>query len=100
MTLAPATRVGIYEIVEPIGAGGMGEVYRARDTRLQRDVALKILPDAFASDPERLARFEREAQMLAALNHPHIAAIHGLEESGGVLALVLELVEGDTVADL
>src|SRR5512138_1949057 len=97
MTLAPATRVGIYEIHAAIGAGGMGEVYRARDTRLQRDVALKILPDAFASDPERLARFEREAQMLAALNHPHIAAIHGFEESNGVRALVLELVDGETL---
>jgi eukaryotic-like serine/threonine-protein kinase len=89
----------VYEITSAIGAGGMGEVYRARDTRLQRDVALKILPEAFASDPERLARFEREAQMLAALNHPHIAAIHGIEESGGVRALVLELVDGETLAD-
>src|SRR6266540_6057661 len=99
MTLEPGTRLGTYEIREAIGAGGMGEVYRARDTRLQRDVALKILPEAFASDPERLARFEREAQMLAALNHPHIAAIHGVEESGGVRALVLELVDGETLAD-
>src|SRR5262249_50254465 len=77
----------------------MGEVYRARDARLQRDIALKILPDAFAADPERLARFEREAQVLASLNHQHIAAIHGLEQSNGVRALVLELVEGETVAD-
>jgi serine/threonine-protein kinase len=90
----------VYEIRSALGAGGMGEVYRARDTRLQRDVALKILPEAFASDAERLARFEREAQVLASLNHPHIAAIHGLEESGGVRALVLELVEGDTLADV
>ena len=77
----------------------MGEVYRARDTKLNRDVALKILPEAFASDPERLARFEREAKTLAALNHPHIAHIHGLEESDGVRALVLEFVDGPTLAD-
>ena len=88
MTLAPGTRLGVYEIHSALGAGGMGEVYRARDTRLQRDVALKILPDAFAADTDRLARFEREAQMLASLNHPNIAAIHGLEESGSVRALV------------
>ena len=100
MTLAPGTRLGVYEIHSALGAGGMGEVYRARDTRLQRDVALKILPDAFAADTDRLARFEREAQMLASLNHPNIAAIHGLEESGSVRALVLELVEGNTLADL
>jgi Tol biopolymer transport system component len=106
MALASGTRVGAYEIVSPLGAGGMGEVYRARDARLNRDVALKVLPAAFASDPERLARFEREAQVLAAFKHPHIAAIHGLEEkdSGGghapVRALVLELVEGETLADL
>jgi serine/threonine-protein kinase len=97
--LEAGTRIGAYEIREAIGAGGMGEVYRARDTRLQRDVALKILPEAFASDPERLARFEREAQMLAALNHPHIAAIHGVEESSGMRALILELVDGETLAD-
>ena len=77
----------------------MGEVYRARDTKLNRDVALKVLPEAFASDPERLARFEREAKTLAALNHPHIAHIHGLEESDGVRALVLEFVDGPTLAD-
>ena len=99
MALSAGSRIGPYEIVSAIGAGGMGEVYRARDTRLQRDVALKILPEAFASDPDRLARFEREAQMLASLNHPHIAAIHGFEESVGVRALVLELVEGETLAD-
>jgi eukaryotic-like serine/threonine-protein kinase len=105
MALEPGTRLGMYEIGAALGAGGMGEVYRARDTRLQRDVALKILPDAFASDPERLARFEREAQILASLNHPHIAAIYGLEEfrSGGssepISALVLELIEGETLAD-
>jgi serine/threonine protein kinase len=77
----------------------MGEVYRARDTKLGRDIALKILPDTFAADPERLARFQREAQVLASLNHPHIGAIYGLEESDGVRALVLELVEGPTLAD-
>ena len=96
MSLAPATRLGPYEVVALIGAGGMGEVYRARDTKLNRDVALKVLPDLFADDPERLARFQREAQVLAALNHPNIAAIYGLEESGGVRALVMELVEGPT----
>jgi Tol biopolymer transport system component len=97
--VAPGTRLGVYEVVAQIGAGGMGEVYRARDTRLNRDVALKVLPDLFALDPDRLARFKREAQVLASLNHPNIAAIHGLEESGGVWALVLELVEGPTLAD-
>ena len=81
MNLAPGTRVGIYEIIAPIGAGGMGEVYRARDTRLDRDVAIKILPPLFAGDPERLARFEREAKTLASLNHPHIAQIFGIEQS-------------------
>ena len=99
MALAPGARRGAYEIIAKIGAGGMGEVYRARDTKLDRDVALKILPEAFASDPERLARFEREAKTLAALNHPHIAHIHGLEESNGVLTLVLEFVDGPTLAD-
>ncbi len=99
MTLEVGTRLGPYEIVAPLGTGGMGEVYRARDIRLNRDVAVKVLPDLFATDAERLARFEREAQMLAALNHPNIAAIHGLEESGGLKALILELVEGPTLAD-
>ena len=99
MALAPGARRGPYEITAKIGAGGMGEVYRARDTKLDRDVALKILPEAFASDPERLARFEREAKTLAALNHPHIAHIHGLEESDGIRALVLEFVDGSTLAD-
>ena len=98
MPLAPGTRLGPYEIASPLGAGGMGEVYRARDTKLNRDVALKILPDLFAADPERLARFEREARTLAALNHPHIAQIHGLDESSGVRALVMELVEGEDLA--
>jgi protein kinase-like protein len=93
------SRVGVYEVVAPLGAGGMGEVYRARDTRLGRDVAIKILPSAVATDPERLARFEREARVLASVNHPNIGAIYGLEESAGVTALVLELVEGETLAD-
>ena len=91
--------LGHYRIVEKIGAGGMGEVYRARDTKLNRDVALKVLPDLFANDPERLARFQREAKVLASLNHPNIASIYGLEEADGVRALVLELVEGPTLAD-
>ena len=99
MSVASGTRIGVYEIQAAIGAGGMGEVYRARDTRLQRDVALKMLPEAFASDPERLARFEREARTLASLNHPHIASVHGFEESGGLHALVMELVEGPTLAE-
>ena len=89
MALAPGTRLGVYEIVAQIGEGGMGLVYRARDTKLNRDVALKVLPDLFASDADRLARFTREAQTLASLNHPNIAHIHGLEESGGVRALRL-----------
>ncbi len=91
-------RVGPYEIVAPLGAGGMGEVYRARDTRLKRDVALKVLPVTFANDPDRLARFQREAEVLATLNHPNIAAVYGLEESGRTAAIVLELVEGKTLA--
>jgi eukaryotic-like serine/threonine-protein kinase len=98
VTLAPGTRLGPYTIVSALGAGGMGEVYRARDSRLDRDVAIKILPAAFALDTERLARFEREAKTLASLNHPHIAHIHGLEESGGVQALVMELVEGEDLS--
>ena len=99
MALAPGTRLGVYEIVALIGEGGMGLVYRARDTKLNRDVALKVLPDLFASDADRLARFTREAQTLASLNHPNIAHIHGLEESGGVRALVMELVEGDDLSE-
>ena len=99
MALAAGGRVGIYEILSPLGAGGMGEVYRARDTKLNRDVAIKVLPDAFATDPDRLARFQREAQVLASLNHPNIAAIYGLEDSDGLHALVMELVEGPTLAD-
>ena len=92
-------RIGVYHLQSLLGKGGMGEVYRARDTRLGRDVAVKVLPRAFTADPDRLARFEREARVLASLNHPHIGAIHGLEESEGVQALVLELVEGETLAD-
>ncbi len=99
MTLTAGVRLGLYEIAALIGHGGMGEVYRARDTKLNRDVALKILPPAFAADPDRLARFHREAQVLASLNHPHIAAIYGFEDSGDTHALVLELVEGPTLAD-
>jgi serine/threonine protein kinase len=93
MSLAPGTRLGPYEILSPLGAGGMGEVYRARDSKLKREVALKVLPNVFASDPERMARFQREAELLAALNHPHIAAIYGLEGS----ALVMELVEAENL---
>src|SRR6516225_6987559 len=92
MALATGVRLGAYEILAPIGAGGMGEVYRARDTKLKRDVALKVLPDAFASDPGRMLRFQREAEVLASLNHPNIAHIYGVEER----ALVMELVEGQS----
>src|SRR5580658_1022875 len=91
MSLAPGTHVGPYEILAPIGAGGMGEVYRALDTKLKREVALKVLPDSFARDPERMARFQREAEVLASLNNPNIAQIYGVEER----ALVMELVEGE-----
>src|SRR6266511_2112658 len=99
MSLAPGARIGSYEILSAIGAGGMGEVYRARDTKLGRDVAVKLLPSHFAEDPDRLARLAREARLLAALNHPYIATIHGLEEADGLRALVMELVEGPTLAD-
>jgi len=106
MSLAPGSRIGPYEITAAIGAGGMGEVFRARDTKLNRDVAIKVLPAAFAQDHERVARFKREAQVLASLNHPNIAAIHGLEEStpsagsgsGSIVALVMELVEGEDLS--
>src|SRR5262245_16843121 len=98
MPLSAGTRLGTYEVVAPLGAGGMGEVYRARDTNLDRDVAIKVLPEAFAQDPERLARLEREAQTLAALNHPNIAHIYGFERSESITALVMELVEGETLA--
>src|SRR6266576_143148 len=99
MRLTTGSRLGPYEILSALGAGGMGEVYRARDTKLGRDVALKVIPDTFALDPDRLARFQREAHVLASLNHPHIAAIYGFEDSGETHALVLELVEGETIAD-
>ncbi len=99
MALTEGMRLGVYEVGAILGRGGMGEVYQARDTKLRRDVALKVLPEAFAMDADRLARFEREAQVLASLNHPHIAAIYGVEESGPTKALVLELVEGPTLAD-
>ena len=98
-SLASGARLGSYQIVSLLGRGGMGEVYRARDTRLGRDVAIKVLPLAFATDPDRLARFEREAQLLAALNHPHIGAIYGVEDFPGAKALILELVEGPTLAE-
>jgi serine/threonine protein kinase len=98
LALTAGTRLGVYAITAQIGEGGMGLVYRARDTKLNREVALKVLPDSFANDPDRLARFTREAQTLASLNHPNIAHIHGIEESGGVRALVMELVEGDDLA--
>src|SRR5262249_42344049 len=99
MSLQPGSRLGPYEILSPLGAGGMGGGDRARDAELNRHVALQILPDISFPDPDRLARFTREAQVVAALNHPHIAAIYGFEESDGVPALVLELVEGPTLAD-
>jgi eukaryotic-like serine/threonine-protein kinase len=99
MPLQPGVRLGSYEVLAPLGAGGMGEVYRARDTRLQREVAVKVLPELFAADPDRLARFQREAQLLASLNHPNIGSIYGFEEAEDMRALVLELVEGPTLAD-
>ncbi len=99
MTIAPGTPFGTFEILAPLGAGGMGEVYRARDTRLHREVALKLLPADFARDPERVERLTREARMLASLSHPNIGTIHGIEEQAGEIALVLELVEGPTLAD-
>ena len=97
MSLEPGSRIGPYEVLSPLGAGGMGEVYRANDSRLRRAVAIKVLPDEVARDPERLARFEREAHVLASLNHPNIASIYGIEESDGVRCLVLELIEGQTL---
>ena len=99
MALASGTKLGSYEITAPIGAGGMGEVYQAHDTKLGRDVAIKVLPEAFAHDPERLSRFQREAKMLAALNHPNIATIYGLEQANGTSYLVMELVSGETLAE-
>jgi serine/threonine protein kinase len=99
MPLIPGTRFGSYEIAGLLGAGGMGEVYRARDTKLNREVAIKVLPDVFVTDADRLARFKREAQLLASLNHPNIGAIYGFEDADSVHALVLELVDGATLAD-
>jgi len=99
MVLTPGDRLGPYAILGPLGAGGMGEVYRARDSKLGRDVALKVLPEAFSRDAGRMARFEREAKVLASLNRPNIASIYGLEDSGATHALVMELVEGSTLAD-
>jgi len=99
MALETGTRLGPYEITGPLGSGGMGEVYRARDTRLGRDVAIKVLPTSFSADPDRLARFEREALLLASLNHPHIATVYGLEDAAGQPALAMELVEGPSLAD-
>ena len=99
MSLSPGTKLSHYEICEPIGKGGMGEVFRALDTKLGRDVAIKVLPDAFARDPSRLSRFEREAKLLASLNHPNIAAIYGLEQSEDIRFIVLELIEGETLAE-
>ena len=100
MTLSPVTRLGVYEIAALIGEGGMGQVYRARDPKLQRDVAIKVLPDAVAKDAERLARFEREAQVLASLDHPHIGSIFRLVEAGHTHGLVLALVEWPTAAEI
>ena len=97
--MQPGTQLGHYEILSPLGKGGMGEVWRARDSKLGREVAIKTLPEQFSKDEERLARFEREARLLASLNHPNIATIHGFEEDNGTRFLVLELVEGDTLAE-
>src|ERR1041385_1371294 len=99
MSLTTGTRIGPYEITSPLGEGGMGVVYRAHDTKLGRDVAIKALPDAFANDSDRLQRFDREAQVLASLNHPNIAQIYGLEESGKTRGIVMELVEGETLQE-
>src|ERR1700681_1773179 len=99
MPLSAGTKLGSYEVLAQIGAGGIREVYQAHDTKLGRDVAIKVLPEAFAHDAERLSRFQREAKMLAALNHPNIATIHGLEQSNGTSYLVMELVSGETLAD-
>ena len=99
LRLGPGVRVGTYEIIGVLGAGGMGEVYRARDTKLKRDVAIKALPEEFSRNPDRIARFQREAEVLASLNHTNIASIYELEESGDSRFLILELVEGETLAE-
>src|SRR5258708_11448235 len=99
MPLSAGDKLGPYEILAPLGAGGMGEVYRAHDSRLKRDVAIKVLPAELSFDPERMARFEREARLLASLDHTNIGAIYGLEESNGTRALILALIEGPTLAD-
>src|SRR2546421_3096269 len=99
MPVTIGTQLGSHEIVGLLGKGGMGEVYRARDTRLKRNVAIKILPDEFALDGERVSRFQREAEVLASLNHPNIASIYDVQEAGGSRCLVLELVEGETLAE-
>src|SRR3982751_1772655 len=99
MAVAPGSRVGAYEVTAQIGAGAMGVVFRARDTKLLRDVALKVLPDHFADDPDRLSRLQREAQLLASVNHPNIAQIYGLEQIGNTGCIVMELVEGETLAE-
>src|SRR5512141_1661981 len=97
MSLATGTKLGPYEIIAPLGAGGMGEVYRARDTRLERDVAIKVLPESFAADPERLRRFEQEARAVAALNHPNILSVHDIGEQGATHYMVSELLDGETL---
>src|ERR1700693_1919929 len=99
MTLAAGTKLGSYEVLAQIGAGGMGEVYQVHDTKLGRDVAIKVLPEAFAHDADRLSRFQREAKMLASLNHPNVATIYGLEQSNGTSYLVMELVPGETLQE-
>src|SRR6266496_5282260 len=99
MALQSGTRLGNFEILDPLGKGGMGEVYQARDTRLGRDVAIKVLPEAFARDPARAARFDREARLLAAINHPAIAAIYGAEEFDSLRCIIMELVPGETLTE-
>src|SRR4029077_9200626 len=99
MAVGPGSRVGVYEVTAQIGAGAMGVVYRARDTKLLREVALKVLPDHFAEDPDRLSRFQREAQVLASLNHPNIAQVFGFEHIGNTGCIVMELVEGETLSE-
>ena len=100
MPLTSGTRLGPFVVESPLGAGGMGEVYRARDARLDRAVAIKVLPEMLASDPDRIARFEREAKTLAALNHPNIAHVYGVEHAGAIHALVMELVDGETLEEV